>query len=241
MKCAVHCILSAIFFLVASVLLIVVSVSLPSMHSMDFTRVNATGESTALHVANETVTQLRFGTWSYCYELTNGTMLCSVAAGVPTGYSVVVSTQNNSVIIGSSWTRGLALHVVAALATGLAAILLPLSQSIPAPRCISFTRRTSVTLVDIFVMATFTVDGILYVYLKSQMTNLGFGGNTQPGPAFWMTLAAMIVALLGGGIIYLDNRRKGPNRPNRPEQPPNDAEKLVITEDITRKTVISSS
>lgn len=113
------CYFAALFFFVAFILLMLTAISLPAMSGMDITRVNA-GNGTSLTAANETVTQLRFGIWAYCYDLVNGTSQCGASAVSIKGYSVTVSNQTDTVDIVAPWTRGLTLHVVAAAATFVA-------------------------------------------------------------------------------------------------------------------------
>ncbi|KAI6100421.1 hypothetical protein EDD16DRAFT_467628 [Pisolithus croceorrhizus] len=189
------CYFAALFFFVAFILLTLTAISLPAISGMDITRVNM-GSGTTLTAANETVTQLRFGIWAYCYDLSSGTSQCGASAVSIKGYSVIVSNQTDTVDIVASWTRGLTLHVVAAIATFLALLF-------------CFFRRISVFLLASSVtaclsaIASFVVDAILYVYIKSQMTDLGFGANTKPSHAFWMTLASVILLLVGGGPLWL--------------------------------------
>ncbi|KAI6113846.1 hypothetical protein EV401DRAFT_1982058 [Pisolithus croceorrhizus] len=207
------CYLAALFFFVAFILLTLTAISLPAISGMDITRVNM-GIGTTLTAANETVTQLRFGIWymlchlclnlkeltfpirAYCYDLSSGTSQCGASAVSIKGYSVIVSNQTDTVDIVASWTRGLTLHVVAAIATFLALLF-------------CFFRRISVFLLASSVtaclsaIASFVVDAILYVYIKSQMTDLGFSANTKPSHAFWITLASVILLLVGGGPLWL--------------------------------------
>lgn len=35
------------------------------------------------------------------------------------------------------------------------------------------------------------------------MTDLGFGGNTKPSYAFWMTLASVLLLFIGGSPLWL--------------------------------------
>ncbi|KAI6097211.1 hypothetical protein F5141DRAFT_472082 [Pisolithus sp. B1] len=189
------CYLVALFFFVAFILLTLTAISLPAISGMDITRVNM-GSGTTLTAANETVTQLRFGIWAYCYDLSSGTSQCGTSAVSIKGYSVIVSNQTDTVDIVASWTRGLTLHVVVAIATFLALLF-------------CFFRHISVFLLASSVtaclsaIASFVVDAILYEYIKSQMTDLGFSANTKPSHAFWITLASVIFLLVGGGPLWL--------------------------------------
>ncbi|KAI5983906.1 hypothetical protein EDD15DRAFT_2178192 [Pisolithus albus] len=198
------CIPAVFFFFAAFVLLFIVSISLPFLTAMDIARVHTEGSS-AVSAANDTVSQLRvkliFAIRAYCYDLSNnGNRVCSTTGH---GYSVVISTQNNSVTIGSSWTRGLAVHPVAAGLTFIA-LLLALSQHITVTLFASLVGFVAALLAFI----AFLIDIALFGYLKNQMGNLGYGGNTITGPGFWLTFTAMILLVLGGCTVCLGRRRK---------------------------------
>ncbi|KAI6147965.1 pali-domain-containing protein [Pisolithus tinctorius] len=193
------CIPAVFFFFAAFVLLFIVSVSLPYLTAMDITRVHADG-NTELSAANDTISQLRFGIWAYCYDLTNGNRVCSTTGH---GYSVVVNSTSNSVTIGSSWTRGLAVHPVAA-GVAFIALLLALSQHITVTLFASLVGFLAALLAFI----AFIIDVALFAYVKDQMGNLGFGGNTITGPGFWLTFTSMILLVLGGCTVCFGRRRR---------------------------------
>ncbi|KAI5980833.1 hypothetical protein EDD15DRAFT_625358 [Pisolithus albus] len=189
------CYFAALFFFVAFILLMLTAISLPAISGMDITRVNA-GNGTSLTAANETVTQLRFGIWAYCYDLVNGTSQCGASAVSIKGYSVTVSNQTDTVDIVAPWTRGLTLHVVAAVATFVALSFCMFKR-------ISVFLLTFSVIACLSAAASIVVDAILYVYIRSQMTDLGFGGNTKPSHAFWITLASVLLVFVGGSPLWL--------------------------------------
>ncbi|KAI6113880.1 hypothetical protein EDD16DRAFT_1885839 [Pisolithus croceorrhizus] len=194
------CIPAVFFFFAAFVLLFIVSISLPYLTAMDIARVHIDG-STAVSVASDSVSQLRLGIWAYCYDLSSsGNRVCSTTGH---GYSVVISTQNNSVTIGSSWTRGLAVHPVAAGVTFIA-LLLALSQHITITLFASLVGFVAALLAFI----AFLIDIALFAYLKNQMDNLGYGGNTITGPGFWLTFTSMILLVLGACTVCFGRRRR---------------------------------
>ncbi|KIN96619.1 hypothetical protein M404DRAFT_16857 [Pisolithus tinctorius Marx 270] len=196
------CIPAVFFFFAAFVLLFIVSVSLPYLTAMDITRVHADG-NTELSAANDTISQLReliFAIRAYCYDLTNGNRVCSTTGH---GYSVVVNSTSNSVTIGSSWTRGLAVHPVAA-GVAFIALLLALSQHITVTLFASLVGFLAALLAFI----AFIIDVALFAYVKDQMGNLGFGGNTITGPGFWLTFTSMILLVLGGCTVCFGRRRR---------------------------------
>ncbi|KAI6030318.1 pali-domain-containing protein [Pisolithus marmoratus] len=193
------CVPAVFFFFAAFVLLFIVSISLPYLTAMDITRVHA--DSTTVSVANNTASQLRFGIWAYCYDLANsGNRVCSTTGH---GYSTVINTQSNSVTIGSSWTRGLAVHPVAAGVTFIA-LLLALSQHITVTLYASLVGFLAALLAFI----AFLIDVALFAYVKNQMGNLGFGGSTITGPGFWLTFTSMILLVLGGCTVCFGRRRR---------------------------------
>ncbi|KAL4061678.1 actin cortical patch SUR7/pH-response regulator pali [Scleroderma yunnanense] len=197
----VFCVPALFFIFAAFVLLFIVSISLPYLTAMDITRVHTnTGSASALS-GNDTTTELRFGIWAYCYDLANGNRVCSNTGH---GYSVTVSnTQGNSVTIGSSWTRGLAVHPVAA-GVSFIALLLALSQHITMTLFASLVSFIAALLTFI----AFIIDIALYAYVKNQMENLGFSsGDTITGPGFWLTFTAMLLLLLGGCTVCFGRRR----------------------------------
>ncbi|KAI6160219.1 hypothetical protein EDD17DRAFT_1484968 [Pisolithus thermaeus] len=198
------CIPAVFFFFAAFVLLFIVSISLPYLTAMDIARVHIDG-STAVSVASDSVSQLRVSTllaspFTYPYDAMSGNRVCSTTGH---GYSVVISTQNNSVTIGSSWTRGLAVHPVAAGVTFIA-LLLALSQHITITLFASLVGFVAALLAFI----AFLIDIALFAYLKNQMDNLGYGGNTITGPGFWLTFTSMILLVLGACTVCFGRRRR---------------------------------
>ncbi|KAI5982944.1 hypothetical protein EDD15DRAFT_2202430 [Pisolithus albus] len=189
------CYFAALFFFVAFILLALAVISLPSMPGMDITRVDA-GNGTSLFAANESITQMRFGIWAYCYDLVNGTSQCGASAVSINGYSVTVSNGTDTVDIVAPWTRCLTLHVIAAAATFFALLFCIVKR-------ISVILLASSVIAFLSATASFVVDAILYVYIKSQMTDLGFGGNTKPSYAFWITLASVLLLVVGGSPLWL--------------------------------------
>lgn len=102
--------------------------------------------------------------------------------------------------VGSSWTRGLVIHPIAA-AVILVALLL------------SFSTHLTVVLVASLVsflgclmtLIVFAIDIALFAYVKGQMGNIG--GSTMPGPAFWMTLVVLVLTAVAGCIVCFGRRR----------------------------------
>ncbi|KAF8841659.1 hypothetical protein BDN67DRAFT_989636 [Paxillus ammoniavirescens] len=197
------CIPGVFFLFAAFVLLFIVSVSLPYLTAMDITRVHTNG-GTAIS-GQDTMTQLRmFYTYpyyrAYCYQVSNGNTICNNAGH---GYSLVVdNTQNNSVYISSSWTRGLAVHPVACAVT-FVALLLSFSQHITVTLIASLVSFLAATI----TLIAFAIDIALYAYFKNAMGNLGFGSQTITGPGFWLTFVSFILLLLAGCTVCFGRRR----------------------------------
>jgi len=110
---------------------------------------------------------------------------------------------NGSVTIGSSWTRGLAVHPVAAAVTFIALLL-------------SFSTHITVTLVASIVsflaatitLIAFAIDIALYAYVKHQMKKIpGAGANTLTGPGFWLTFVSFILLILAGCTVCFGRRK----------------------------------
>ncbi|KIJ07786.1 hypothetical protein PAXINDRAFT_173249 [Paxillus involutus ATCC 200175] len=192
------CIPGVFFLFAAFVLLFIVSVSLPYLTAMDITRVHTNGGSAISGQA--TMTQLRLGIWAYCYQVSNGNTICNNAGH---GYSLVVeNTQNNSVYISPSWTRGLAVHPVACAVT-FVALLLSFSQHITVTLIASLVSFLAATI----TLIAFAIDIALYAYFKNAMGNLGFGSQTITGPGFWLTFVSLILLLLAGCTVCFGRRR----------------------------------
>ncbi|KAI0944305.1 hypothetical protein AcW1_002048 [Taiwanofungus camphoratus] len=144
----------------------------------------------------------QFGLWADCWYETTGTRVCG-----PTGYGYNVTVYNgdrvSSVSIGSSWTRGLAIHPVA---TGITLLALLFSFS---------TRVTFILLASLasFLSATlaliaFAVDIALYAYVRHEMGKLsGVKESTDTSPAFWMTFVSFLLLCFAGCTICLGRRR----------------------------------
>lgn len=191
-----YCIPGVFFLFCAFVLLFLVSVSLPHLEAMDITRVHATGQFAS---GSQAITQLRLGIWGYCIEENSG-FTCNDTGH---GYSLTLqNTEGAQVTIGSSWTRGLAIHPVAAGVTLIALAM-------------SFSQHITVTLVSSLVsflaalltLIAFAIDIALYAYFKNQMGNLISDESTITGPGFWLTFVSLILLLLAGCTVCFGRRR----------------------------------
>nr|GAT60481.1 predicted protein [Mycena chlorophos] len=195
----VFCIPGIVFLLCALVLSIIVSVSLPFLTDIDFVRVHF-GDGVATN--GQGMTELRFGIWAPCYFDTDGTKTCFAASH---GYSVSISNQDKTadVIIGGSWTRGLAVHPVATAVTFIAF-------------CMAFSTHHLVTLLASlmsFLAATltliaFAIDIALYAFVHHEIGKLpDVSGKTDTSVAFWMTFVTLILLLLAGCTVCFGRRK----------------------------------
>jgi hypothetical protein len=191
------CIPGLFFLFAAFVLSFLVSISLPYLPAMDIARVHFGSGATT---ASEGVVEGRFGIWALCNYLKDGDKICSPTSH---GYSASYYTQNGiTVVIGSSWTRGLAVHPVATAVTFVALLL-------------AFSTHITVTLVSSLVsflaalltMIAFAIDIALFVYVRHQTDKLNIGARTNPAPGFWMTFVTLLLLLLGGCTVCFGRRR----------------------------------
>ncbi|KAI0728816.1 hypothetical protein C8Q72DRAFT_832161 [Fomitopsis betulina] len=194
-----------IFFLFSAfVLLVLVSISLPYLTALDFARVHFNEGKVSTGSDSNTLTELRFGTWADCWYESSGDRVCSGAANA---YSVTIRNGNDddssSVTIGPSWTRGLAIHPVAAGIT-LIAFLLSLSSHIT----IRLFASLASFLAGTAAFVAFLVDIALYAYVKVQVNKLDdVDAHTNTAPAFWMSFVSFILLFLAGGTVCFGRRR----------------------------------
>jgi len=193
------CIPGIIFLLCAFVLSFLVSVSLPYLPALDITRVHF-GPSVTVSGSSDSITESRLGIWAHCEYTRNDERICSSTGHA---YSIGYHTNDNdNVIIGPSWTRGLAVHPVATVVIFFAFVL-------------SFSTHTTVTLVSslmsflaaLIVLIAFAIDIALFAYLKHQTDKLNVGTQTVTAPGFWMTFATLLLLLLAGCTVCFGRRR----------------------------------
>ncbi|OCH84007.1 pali-domain-containing protein [Obba rivulosa] len=197
--------LPGVFFLFcAFILLLLVSISLPFLPALDVARVSFHDGNIATGANSAAMTQLRFGIWAYCWYDDSGNRICS-----PTehGYSTTLTdfgaTSQNAVTIGSSWTRGLAVHPVAAGVT-LIAFLFSLSAHVTMILLASLLSF----LAAVLTLIAFAIDIALFAFVKHEMGHFSdVSKTTDPAPAFWMTLASFIVLCLAGCTVCFGRRR----------------------------------
>jgi len=172
---------------VATVILVVTSVSLPYLPNTDLVRVHVkSGNVTQGTVTSSDISQLRFGIWSYCaIESPSGDRNCSKNGH---GYSVVFLDKgsNKSVTIKSSFTRGLAVHPAAA---GLSFIALLTSF------CGNAKAASGVSsLASLVALIAFWLDVALLLSVKYELKKLQYSHfDTNEPVGFWMANFSMIL------------------------------------------------
>jgi hypothetical protein len=199
------CIPGIFFLLAATGLLIVTSISLPYLPALDIVRVHITSGAVVLGDAStsssQSISQLRFGIWSYCADqLSTGNRECSSSGH---GYSVSLSSSTDTVTIESPWTRGLAVIPVAAAVSFIAFLL-------------SFSTHMTVTLMSslvsflaaILTFIAFIIEIALFAWVHHQAGDLGVGENTNTAPGFWLTFASLLLLLFAGCTVCFGRRRE---------------------------------
>ncbi|KAF8642922.1 hypothetical protein AX16_009310 [Volvariella volvacea WC 439] len=195
------CIPGVVILFCAFVLSFLVSVSLPYLPALDITRIRLASGFVA--DGDGGVTQYRFGIWSACWYDTNETRTC-----LRTGHGYVVALQDAqrtaSVVIGSSWTRGLAIHPVATAVTFIA-LLLSFSSNLT----VTLFASLASFLAAFLTLLAFACDIALFAYVKHQVGKLpNVNVDTIPAPAFWMTLVVFILLLIAGCTVCFGRRRE---------------------------------
>ncbi|KAL5478978.1 hypothetical protein ACEPAI_2266 [Sanghuangporus weigelae] len=202
MKYRAFSIPGSIFLVCALVLLIIVSISLPFFSAMDVARTHF-GTGIRSNNEDDAISQLRFGIWSVCfYRASDGDRFCSPRHH---GYAVGIRSPTSSDIatVGSSWTRGLAIHPVAAAITFFALLS-------------SFSTHVTITLVAsllsflaaFLTLIAFACDIALFAFAKHTFGDLdGVNADTDTGPAFWLTFVSFFLLCFAGCTVCFGRRR----------------------------------
>ncbi|KAF8918359.1 hypothetical protein CPB85DRAFT_1214172 [Mucidula mucida] len=197
------CIPGIIFLVAAFVLSLLVSISLPYLTALDVARTDFAMVEGSKERASQRFGRLTIDYRANCRYDTDNDRICTDAHH---GYSVFIQNADKSetVDIGASWTRGLAVHPVATAVTFVAL-------------CMSFSQHVTVTLLAsltsffaaLLTLIAFAIDIALFAYLKHQVNKLnGLNANTKPGPGFWMTFVSFILLLLAGCTVCFGRRKQ---------------------------------
>ncbi|KDQ52432.1 hypothetical protein JAAARDRAFT_61958 [Jaapia argillacea MUCL 33604] len=187
------CIPGVVLLACAFVLSFLVSISVPHLRDFDIVRVSQVQDGQTLKQFRASYSRRGYCVGSQCEDPGHGYEL------------LLFSLQNgSSAIIGSSWTRGLAVHPVA---TGFifVALLLSLSSHVTvtlAACIVSF-------LAAFLTFLAFIIDIVLDAYVHHQIGKISGVGDVTvaAGPAFWLTLVTLILLLLAGCTVCFGRRR----------------------------------
>ncbi|KAJ6492035.1 pali-domain-containing protein [Mycena sanguinolenta] len=181
----------------ALILSVAISISLPTFSGLDFVRVNFPNAPPSADI----MSQLRFGIWAPCSYDGNWKRTC-LSGGHGYALEILSFDKKQSVFIGSSWTRGLAIHPVA---TGVIAVALgaACSKHEYGPLIATFASFLAAFL----MLLAFIVDIALYAFVKQKVDTLP-NGNTVTGAAFWMAFVSLILVLLSGFTVFFGRRKE---------------------------------
>ncbi|EIN05736.1 hypothetical protein PUNSTDRAFT_106723 [Punctularia strigosozonata HHB-11173 SS5] len=187
--------------LAATVLNFLVAVGLPFLTALDIARVHFSSGTATAASGQDGLSQLRIGTWGYCaYEAASGDRTCTSANNA---YAFTVHGTNNEETVGPSWTRGLAVHPVAAGVSFLA-LVFSLSTHLTAMLFASLTAF----LAALITLIAFAIDIALFAFTHHQMGKVqGVKKNVNTAPGFWLTFVAFILLCISGCIVIFGRRR----------------------------------
>ncbi|KAJ6482933.1 hypothetical protein C8R47DRAFT_981603 [Mycena vitilis] len=195
----IFCIPGIIFLLCALVLGILVSISLPFLPALDFVRVQF---GSGVATSGDAMTELRFGIWAPCFYDTDGARTC-FAAGHAYSISVSNEAKTANVIIGSSWTRGLAVHPVATAVTAIA-----FGMSFSTHHMVTLLASLTSFLAALLTLIAFAIDIALYAFVHHEIGKLpDVSARTTTSAAFWMTFVTLLLLLLAGCTVCFGRRK----------------------------------
>ncbi|KAJ6482271.1 pali-domain-containing protein, partial [Mycena vitilis] len=189
-----------VFLAVALILSFATSISLPYLPALDFVRVNFPNAPKSADI----MSQLRVRPWFNCIMNACTRVLHILQQGH--GYSFLIGSFDlkQSVLIRSSWPRGLAIHPVA---TAFTALALGFAYSKHEHGPILATRSSFIAA---FLRSRHRLklkDIALFAFVKQQVGTLP-NGNTSTSSAFWMTFVSLILVLLAGCTVFFGRRRE---------------------------------
>ncbi|SNX85954.1 uncharacterized protein MEPE_04663 [Melanopsichium pennsylvanicum] len=199
---------------ISMVLLVLVTISTPTTLSdstpFDFVRSSNLGGIVDLSPdsnKNRLIGGIKFGTWGYCSAL-NATSKYACFKHSH-GYSAIFginptdqdTAARDTVTIGSSWTRGLAVHVVAFVFALIGLVLTAIPKQI-----VRLAATIINTIAALLALVAFCIDIALFVYVQKQMRKVADSPNSIPGPAFYMALIAIPIAVMATFFSVLNWR-----------------------------------
>ncbi|PIL26189.1 hypothetical protein GSI_11944 [Ganoderma sinense ZZ0214-1] len=191
-----------VFLFLSFILLFIVSISLPYLTDLDVVRVHF--KDSLPTVGNDTnpITAVRFGTWAACWYQQNGDRVCNTNHG---GYSTTLHDPQrmSSETIAASWTRGLAIHPIAAAVT-----LVALGLSFLTHASARLAAALVAFLAAFLTLLAFLAEIALYGWVKQRVDKLnGVGSETAIGPGFWITFVVLMLLSLSGCTVCVGRRR----------------------------------
>lgn len=195
--------------LIALILSIMVSISLPAFKAMDITRVHW---DQTFSLEGVTLDQLRFGIWDACGELSGkDDFQCPLPdATKGLGYSVTlgkITFGDNEpiatfVTLTGQWTRGLVFHPIST-ALIFVAFVASIADSIFLTIVASFISFFAALVTFI----AFLIDCALYAHVKSELGGSN-DGDVITGPGFWLSFVTLILTLIAGCLVFFHHRRQ---------------------------------
>ncbi|KAM5537335.1 hypothetical protein V8D89_009065 [Ganoderma adspersum] len=191
-----------VFLFLSFALLFIASISLPYLTDLDYVRVHFKDSLPTVGNDTDAITAVRFGTWAACWYQQNGDRVCNTNHG---GYSTTLydAHREGSATVAASWTRGLAIHPIAAAVTVVALGLSFLKHS-----SARLAAALAAFLAAFLTLLAFLADIALYGWVKQQMHKLdGIESDTATGPAFWITFVVLLLLSLAGCTVCVGRRR----------------------------------
>ncbi|THU87629.1 pali-domain-containing protein [Dendrothele bispora CBS 962.96] len=191
-----------VFLFLAFVLSFFTSISAPTIHSLDIVRIDTNNADRVIVAPEDAAKSTHLGIWGFCvYDFNDDAHCENVGHGYQ--YTLTNFDRSSRTTIGASWTRGLAIHPVAAAVTFVAF-------------CLSFSSHLTVLLaasITSFLAAfltflAFIIDIVLYAYVHHKVkdvSDIDVDVNTAPG--FWLTFVALLFTLFAGCTVCFGRRK----------------------------------
>ncbi|KAF8519389.1 pali-domain-containing protein [Hysterangium stoloniferum] len=187
------CTFGVVVLLAAFALQLISSISTPFLTDLDIVRVHFNKGVVSVNQIRS-VSEIRLGVWGYCTaEQDGGDFSCEHTGH---GYSIGLHGPENAQVanIQASWTNGLAVHPVATAVIFVAFVL-----SFSTHLLVALITTLVAFLAALITLIAFAIDIALYALTKHAVHDLdGVSANVNFGPGYWLTLATVVLVLLGG-------------------------------------------
>ncbi|KAF9478566.1 hypothetical protein BDN70DRAFT_879798 [Pholiota conissans] len=177
--------------LVALILGLLVTLSLPFLLDLDIVRINIKVEGFEF--------DQRLGIWSTCMHYVTGYHTCSAKELGYETYAYDILEPGKSKAIPATWTRGLVLHPIATAFTLTACLISLFSTNLIALFATLFA--------TIIATTAFIIDIALYAHVHSLVKDVDIGGVTRTSAGFWLSFAS-VVLLIAASVTFFVGRRK---------------------------------